>query len=127
MAVVYVVEDQENVADALERILLERGHTPRTFRDGLEAYAQVFEHPPDLLVLDVLIPSLNGLALARLVKLNEDLQHVPVLVVSSLSDDVAEAAAAVGVDGLLPKPFDVAAFVREAERLLSPRATDRAG
>lgn len=127
MAVVYVVEDQENVADGLERVLSGKGYTPKIFGDGLEAYAQVFEHPPDLLVLDVLLPSLNGLALAHLVKGNEDLQHVPVLVVSSLSEDVAEAAAEAGVDALLPKPFEVEAFVREVQRLLNPAAPQQTG
>lgn len=122
MALVYVVEDQESVAVGVERILAEMGHESRHFRDGLDGYAHVLEHPPALLVLDVLVPSLNGLALAKLVKLNEDLQHVPVLVVSSLSEDVAEAAVEAGVDGLLPKPFEVEAFIREAERLLAQSA-----
>ena len=126
MAVVYVVEDQEGIARGMERILSGMGHVARVFHDGLEAYAEVFERPPELLVLDVMLPSLNGLALARLVKFNEDLRHVPVLVVSAASDEVGGEATRVGVDGLLPKPFDPPALVQEVERLLAGETGGRA-
>lgn len=120
MPTVYIAEDQKAVSQGMERILAELGHVTRTFDDGLEAYAAVFEEPPDLLVLDVLMPSLNGLALARLVKFNEDLKHVPILIVSSVTSDVEAQARQARVDGILCKPFNGPAFMDEVERLLEP-------
>lgn len=123
MAVVYVVEDQEAVASGMARVLSKAGHAPRVFRDGLEAYSAIFETPPDLLVLDVMLPSLQGVALARLVKMNEDLRHIPLLMVSSVSDEVATQAAEAEVDAILGKPFEVEAFLNAAERLLGVSAS----
>lgn len=119
MRVVYVVEDLPSISQGLSRIVREMGFAVEVFADGLEAYARILEQPPTLLLLDVMLPSLDGLSLARLVKFNERTADVPVVMVSSVSDEVAEMARTARVDSVLAKPFDVEALTVELARVLS--------
>ena len=71
----------------------------RVLPDGLELYQEAEANPPDLLVIDLLMPSLHGLALTRLLKFHEDLRRVPVMIVAStLSDGQREEAMRCGAD-----------------------------
>lgn len=89
------------------------------FADGLELYQKTTADPPDLLILDIILPSLTGLAISRLVKFDEDLKRIPVLIVSSIIEsDISEQVRQVGADAFLPKPLDMDAFVEHVERLL---------
>ncbi|NDD29029.1 MAG: response regulator [Proteobacteria bacterium] len=119
MRVVYIVEDLSSIALRMADVVRGLGCAVEVFADGLEAYARILEQPPALLLLDVMLPSLDGLALARLVKFNETTSHVPVLMISSVSDDVAEMARASRVEAILAKPFDVDDMTAEVARMLA--------
>jgi len=71
----------------------------RLVHDGLELYQEAEANPPDLLVIDLLMPSMHGLALTRLLKFHEDLRRVPVMIVAStLSEGQREEAMRCGAD-----------------------------
>lgn len=71
----------------------------RCVPDGLDLYHEAEANPPDLLVIDLLMPSMHGLAVTRLLKFHEDLRHVPVMIVAStLSDGQREEAVRCGAD-----------------------------
>lgn len=74
---------------------------------GEEALAAVAKHPPDLVVLDIMMPGMNGYVVTSRLKGNAATRHIPVLVLSSLDDQNSRThGAGAGTDGFLSKPVD---------------------
>lgn len=123
---IYIAEDQRDLAELIKMILSnDARYTTRVFPDGLKAYRAVREDPPDMLILDILLPHLNGLAIARLLKFHQDYRHIPVLVMSSIIDaDIEQRARAAGADGFLAKPFEVHRLQGRVEELLALSALE---
>jgi two-component system, cell cycle response regulator DivK len=117
---IYVAEDQRELADMLRVVLGgDRRFRVRIFGNGLDAYRATREQPPDLLVIDILLPYLNGLAVTRLLKFHEDFKGFPVLVMSSATDpDIEERARKAGADAFIAKPFEVPRLLQVIEGLL---------
>jgi len=77
---VFVVDDEANIADTLSLILRRAGFTVRTFYDGLAAYEHAQQERPDIVVSDVVMPKMDGFALAT--KLREQFPRCRVLLIS---------------------------------------------
>jgi len=106
--IVYVAEDQPLWTNLLHLALA-----------GQENYRTVQENPPDLLVLVIILPSLNGLVISGLLKFNDTYSHIPILVISSVIDpEITECATKVGADAFLAKPFDENEFLNQMNRLI---------
>ena len=120
MKQIYVAEDSPTQALRVRRILTGLHDCQLTFfGDGLEIYQSCVKAPPDLLLLDLILPSLEGLAVCRLLKFSNDFKHIPVLVFSSITDEeIAAQSTAVGADAYLRKPFSNQALIDEVNRLL---------
>ncbi len=90
------------------------------FPDGLDSYRKLQEEPLHMLVLDIIMPSMTGLAIARLVKFHEHYSHIPVLMMSSITDkDIRDKVEKVGANAFLPKPFKVNDLLSEIDRLIA--------
>ena len=122
---VYVVEDSPTQALGVKRALLQLPNLKVTlFHDGLEAYRAIQLNKPDLLLMDLILPSLHGMALCRLLKFHLDFKHIPLLIFSSITEiDIAEQAKRAGADHFLPKPFDPAELLERVKSLLPKPAT----
>jgi DNA-binding response OmpR family regulator len=117
---VYIAEDQRELAEMLRVILgKDSRFRLRMFSNGLEAYRATREQKPDLLVLDILLPYLNGLAVSRLLKFHDGFRDLPILIMSSIMDpDIEERVRQVGGDRFLAKPFEVPTLVSVIEKML---------
>jgi CheY-like chemotaxis protein len=91
---------------------------PLVFGDGLNLYLAIQHDPPDLVISDNVLPTLDGLALARLVKFHEETQHVPFLLVSSMTAEQIGGLEENGVDAFLPKPLKIPQLKETVARLL---------
>jgi DNA-binding response OmpR family regulator len=122
---VYVVEDSPTQALGVKRALLQLPHLKVTlFHDGLEAYRSIQLNKPDLLLMDLILPSLHGLALCRLLKFHLDYKHIPLLIFSSITEsDIAEQAKRAGADEFLAKPFDPLELLNRVKSLLARPAS----
>ena len=103
---ILVVEDERAVRDALERVLRTDGYEVELAADGHAALAALSEHEQDVVVLDVMLPVLDGLEVCRWLRAHGD--RVPVLMVTArdaIADRVAGLAA--GADDYLVKPFSI--------------------
>lgn len=90
------------------------------FSDGLSLFQRVQADPPDLLLLDIILPRLTGLAVTRLLKFHDRTRHLPVIVVSSITDgDIRARAQAAGADAFLAKPLQGPELASEVARLLA--------
>ena len=105
---VYLGEDAPTQALFLRSVLSrEADIEPTIYGDGLNLYLAVQQQPPDLVICDNILPSLDGLAIARLVKFHEETQHVPFILVSSMSAEQIGSLEENGVDAFLPKPLKI--------------------
>lgn len=116
MASVLIVDDDGELAEALAEILAGEGHEPTIARDGREALTNVYEGNPDLILLDVEMPVLDGPGMLRRLDLRQG--SIPVVLVSGLPR-LANLAADLGIRHVLRKPFTSEALLRVVQEALS--------
>lgn len=103
---VLLAEDDRAIRNALERALTLEGYRVTAVADGVEALAQAHRTPPDVLVLDVMMPGIDGLQVCRVLRAEGD--RTPILMLTALvetQDRIAGLDA--GADDYVVKPFDV--------------------
>ncbi len=106
----------------LKEFLEPASHTLHFFDDGLSALVAVQENPPDLLILEILVPKLDGLGLCRAVKQASALKATPVLVLSILS--ASDRAKLAGADAFMLKPIERVRLLATVETLLDAAHND---
>jgi adenylate cyclase len=106
-ATILVVDDEEENRELLARRLTREGHRVRVAKGGLEAIALLDAEPVDLVLLDVMMPDLDGPAVLERLKQDPERRHIPVLMISAL-DETASVVRAIelGAEDYLPKPCD---------------------
>jgi two-component system, OmpR family, response regulator MprA len=114
---VLVAEDDRQVREALDRILQFEGYQVITVDDGAAALAAIDRHDPDVLVLDVMMPLVDGLDVCRRLRARGDRR--PVLMLTA-RDEVSDRVAGLdaGADDYLPKPFDLEELLARLRALL---------
>lgn len=111
MATIAVVDDDENLLTSVSIFLENEGYHVRTYTDGASALAGFTEGPPDLAILDIKMPRMDGLELLRRVRQTSSL---PVIFLTSKDDEVDEVVGLnLGADDYIKKPF--------SQRLLGER------
>ena len=117
-ATVLVVDDDPQVRSLLRQALEEAGHRVREAADGVAALRSVRDDPPDLVVLDVMMPQLSGFDVAAALKGDLDTIGIPIVILSVVEDAVRGYR--LGVERYLTKPVDVSALVGDVGALLGP-------
>ncbi|MEV4275690.1 response regulator transcription factor [Actinoplanes xinjiangensis] len=117
---VLVVEDERAIADAVAARLRAEGFLVQVVGDGPGAVAAVRQTPPDLIVLDVMLPGFDGLEVCRRI---QD-QRIPVLMLTARDDETDQLVGlAVGADDYMVKPFSMRVLAARVHALL--RRADR--
>jgi two-component system, cell cycle response regulator DivK len=103
---ILVVEDQEDNRQILRDLLTNAGYQMIEAVNGEEALAEVAKHRPDLILMDIQLPIMDGYEATRRIRINPDLKSVPIIAVTSyaLAGDESKALAA-GCDAYVTKPF----------------------
>jgi class 3 adenylate cyclase len=106
-ATILVVDDDEENRELLARRLAREGHGVRMAKGGLEALALLRDEPVDLVLLDVMMPDLDGPAVLERLKQDPTRRHIPVLMISAL-DETSRVVRSIelGAEDYLPKPCD---------------------
>jgi DNA-binding response OmpR family regulator len=117
---ILVVDDNRDILDLIQRVLLTYGYEVVIARDGLEAIQQESIMQPDLVVLDVNLPTLDGWEVCRRIKARRD---VPVMLLTVRAERAdLERSRDAGADDHLPKPFDIAEFLNRINQLVARAA-----
>jgi signal transduction histidine kinase len=127
-AKILIVEDSPTQAQLLRDLLDGQGYQSMVASCGKEALEFLEDHEPDLIFTDVVMPEMDGYELTRTIKESEALSHIPVIMLTSLSDpeDVVRALDA-GLDFYLTKPFDQQHLLSKVESVLGSPSVKRDG
>jgi two-component system cell cycle response regulator DivK len=109
---ILVVEDQEDNRQILRDLLANSGYEMFEVEDGQQALSAVAQHHPDLILMDIQLPIMDGYEATRRIKANPDFKAIPIIAVTSyaLSGDEAKARAA-GCDAYVTKPYSPRALL----------------
>jgi class 3 adenylate cyclase len=104
---VLVVDDDRINRTLLARGVEQAGHLVRTAENGRDALALLGEEPHDLVLLDIVMPELDGVSVLQQIKSDPHLQHIPVIMISAVDEtDSVVRCIEMGAEDYLPKPFD---------------------
>ncbi len=114
---ILVVDDNRDILDLVQRVLMTYGYEVVIARDGMEALQQETTSQPDLVVLAVNLPMLDGWEVCRRIKAR---RAVPILLLTVRAERAdIERSREAGADDHLPKPFDITEFLGRIKKLLA--------
>ncbi|MCC7104380.1 MAG: response regulator, partial [Chloroflexi bacterium] len=114
---VLIVDDDEQIRTLLEQALLDEGYEVATAADGQEALCRVQTEPPHLILLDLIMPTLDGLEFAQQLDRQRLRGETPILIISA-GDRLSQSAAQIRAAAHLAKPFDLTMLLEMVGRLM---------
>lgn len=116
---VLIVDDEQDIVESLQFVLEASGfecHCAYNGEDGLKMAKEVL---PDLIILDVMMPKMNGYKISRLLKYDNKYKNIPILMVTARSqEDDKLIGEETGVDEYITKPFELDEIVKKVEGYL---------
>ena len=127
MAKILLVEDEATLTDTLAENLTEEGHEVVKAHDGETGLTLIRSHIPDLIVLDIMLPALDGLSVCRIIRKDPSTSHIPIIMLTARGTEVDKIVGLEsGADDYIVKPFGLGEFlarVRAVLRRLPGRST----
>ena len=123
---ILVIEDDEHIAEGLNLNLSLQGYDVGIALNGVNGIQMWREWQPDLIVLDIMLPGIDGLSILRNIRLEDE--KIPILILSAKVDtDYKVKGLAYGVDDYLTKPFSLEEFLLRVDRLLKRASWSNSG
>jgi DNA-binding response OmpR family regulator len=124
MTRVLVVEDDRDIAELVERYLQKAGFSTEVLSSGRDALKALAERPPDLLLLDLMLPQVDGLEICRVARGNSRTAAIPIIMLTARADESERIVGLeIGADDYIAKPFSPNELVARVRALL--RRTQR--
>ena len=122
-ASILVADDEPNIVLSLEFLLKQAGFRVRTAADGEAALAAITEEPPDLVLLDVMIPGRDGYAVCQEIRSNPAWRDVRIIMLTAKGGEIQrEKGLSLGADEYVTKPFSTRDLVDRIRRMLERRS-----
>lgn len=119
---ILIIEDEKDFARALELLLSAKGYDVDSANDGLaglEKARQGNPKNPDLIILDVMLPKINGYKIARLLKFDDKFRHIPIIMLTARAEEKDEQIGMeTGADIYMTKPLDNKELLKNIVKLL---------
>jgi two-component system, OmpR family, phosphate regulon response regulator PhoB len=122
---VLIVEDEDNIAIALDYLITREGYEHTRIATGAGAVDLIREQRPDLVLLDVMLPEVSGYEICQAVRMDPDLADVRILMMTARGSAMERRKGlAMGADGFISKPFELKELRAEVRRILAGIAPD---
>jgi DNA-binding response OmpR family regulator len=123
---VLVVDDEPDLVRILEFGLKAAGYAVETASDGQEGLKKARESKPDIILLDLMLPKLDGYKVCRLLKFDERYKHIPIMILSARTQEGDQTLAhEMGANRFLTKPYEFAEILDHIQALLKEAAGAR--
>ena len=123
---VMVVDDSVTVRKVTSRLLERNGMNVLTAKDGVDAISQLQERKPDIMLLDIEMPRMDGFEVATLVRHDEGLKDLPIIMITSRTGEKhRERAMSIGVNDYLGKPYQESLLLETIQKLVGRRPVNR--
>ncbi|GAB4426276.1 MAG: response regulator [Anaerolineae bacterium] len=117
---VLIVDDEENIVISIEFLIDQAGYQVDIARDGEEALAKMGAFNPDLVLLDVMMPKINGFEVCRRIRENPQFDGVKIIMLTAKGREVEVAKGlALGANSYIIKPFSTKELMAEVNHILS--------
>lgn len=117
---ILIVDDEKDIVETLKFLLESEGLNCITAYDGEEALNKAKTENPDLVILDVMLPKINGYKVCRLLKFDIKYKKIPILMVTARSQDEDKVIGEeTGADEYITKPFDIEELVATVKKYLN--------
>jgi DNA-binding response OmpR family regulator len=119
---ILVVDDEPDVASLLTLMLKSQGYNIISAGDGQEALEKARGENPDLILLDIMLPRLDGYKVARMLKFDENFSHIPIIMLTAkIQERDKQMGMEMGANDYITKPFDTAALLTKIKDLLEKK------
>src|SRR5258706_532379 len=119
MAKILLVDDEKDMVELLAFNLQEQGHSIATAGAGMEALEKARAFLPDLILLDLMLPDLDGISICEILRRQPATREIPIIMITALGGEIARLAAFdSGVNDYLRKPFSPRELVKHVDGLL---------
>jgi len=116
---ILLVDDEPDLLESLAIRIKASGYNVLMAIDGLDALKKARTLNPDMIILDLMLPKMDGYKVARLLKFDSRYSHIPILILSARGQDLdKEMGKNAGADDYMVKPFESADLISRIERLL---------
>jgi DNA-binding response OmpR family regulator len=120
MKKILIVDDEPNIVMTLEYTFKKSNYEVFIARDGQEALDILKTNYPDVIILDIMMPMVDGFATLEQIRKDDNLQHTKVMFLSAKNKESAiEKGLALGADAYMTKPFSIKKVVEKVEELLN--------
>lgn len=116
---ILVVDDEQDMLLAVKLRLEASGYDVHTAVDGLQGLNLARQLKPDLIILDIMLPKMNGYKISRLLKFDDAFKHIPVIMLTALAGDVDKTTGVeTGANEYITKPFETQHLLDAVRRFL---------
>jgi len=119
---ILVVDDEPDVLALLTLMLKSQGYNVIAAVDGQEALEKARKETPDLILLDVMLPKMDGYKVARMLKFDENFSHIPIILLTAkIQEKDRQTGLEMGANDYMTKPFDTALLISKVKETLAKK------
>jgi CheY-like chemotaxis protein len=122
---ILVIDDLPDNYVLLQTVLESEGFQVEVADNGYAGLARITSHPPDLVLLDVMMPGMNGFEVTRQIRQNPAVSCIPVLLVTGYSEPTSTDGLDVGANGFIRKPIDFDSLLTQIRTILQSQPADQ--
>jgi adenylate cyclase len=118
---ILIVEDEEPIRTILKLFLVRLSYKIYEAKNGLEGYGMARQFEPDLIITDLMMPVMDGIALVRSIRADEKLKDTPIVVLTGGSGDLQRDSSLAGANAVLTKPISRREIIEVIDSILERR------
>jgi phosphate regulon transcriptional regulator PhoB len=119
MTKILIVDDEQDIADLVSYNLEKEGYATIKAYDGGDVLKTIKTQKPDLVILDLMLPRMNGLDICRAIRANQEVAHLPIIMLTAKADEVDKIIGLeIGADDYMTKPFGVKELIARVRTIL---------